>query len=90
MENHRIASLLKASTTFLSTPFEQAFHGQKWVEATAAHPEIPIGCVAAYLLFCYFGRKYMEDKKAFNLRMPLALWNASLCLFSFIGMCRTV
>ena len=32
----------------------------------------------------------MDKYKAFDLRLPLAAWNAFLCTFSFIGMMRTV
>jgi len=32
----------------------------------------------------------MDQYKAFDLRIPLAAWNAFLCVFSFIGMCRTL
>jgi hypothetical protein len=58
-----------------------------WVHT---HPEVPIVSVIVYMLFCYFGQKVMANMKPFDLRYPLAAWNALLSLFSFIGMCRTV
>jgi len=51
---------------------------------------LAFGIVGAYLLFCYFGKMYMDTRKPFDLKIPLATWNAFLCIFSFIGMCRTL
>jgi hypothetical protein len=51
---------------------------------------VAIGMITVYLLFITLGSKYMKEQKAFDLKFPLAAWNAFLCLFSFIGMCRTM
>eukprot|EP01035_Chromulina_nebulosa_P017831 gene17831-23443_t len=32
----------------------------------------------------------MSKRNPYDLQMPLATWNGFLCIFSFIGMCRTV
>lgn len=45
---------------------------------------------AAYLIVCFGGRWIMRDRKPFDLRVPLALWNLGLAVFSFIGSVRTV
>mmetsp|Transcript_22754 Transcript_22754/g.29519 ORF Transcript_22754/g.29519 Transcript_22754/m.29519 type:complete len:239 (+) Transcript_22754:107-823(+) len=52
--------------------------------------EVPIIAVIIYLLFCYFGLKIMKEKKPFDLKLLLALWNLGLSAFSAIGMIRTV
>jgi len=54
------------------------------------NPQVPVLAVIGYLLFCYFGIKFMDSRKPFGLRYTLALWNFSLASFSFIGMVRTV
>lgn len=43
-----------------------------------------------YLLFCYFGKRWMKDRPAYDLRTPLKYWNLVLAIFSFIGMIRIV
>lgn len=49
------------------------------------HLEIPVFVLAAYLAFIYQVPKYMQNKKAFEFKPLLAVWNLSLALFSFIG-----
>ncbi|TMW63085.1 hypothetical protein Poli38472_005703 [Pythium oligandrum] len=44
---------------------------------------------AAYFVFCFGGRWIMENRKPFDLRIPLALWNLALAVFSFMGSVRT-
>lgn len=51
---------------------------------------IPITCVTLYLLFCYFGKSIMGDRKPFGLVNTLASWNLFLSLFSTYGAIRTV
>ncbi|CAD1471872.1 unnamed protein product [Heterotrigona itama] len=45
---------------------------------------------AVYLIVIFGGKRYMSDKPKFNLRNTLALWSASLGLFSIIGFMRTM
>jgi hypothetical protein len=51
------------------------------------HAVILCGC---YAVMCFGGRWIMKDRKPFDLRIPLALWNLFLATFSFIGCIRTV
>jgi len=51
-------------------------------------PAVPLAFVAAYVLMITVGPWYMKDRKPFNLKGPLALWNLSLSIFSFCGMVR--
>eukprot|EP00917_Polyrhabdina_sp_WS-2016_P028758 GHVP01061224.1.p1 GENE.GHVP01061224.1~~GHVP01061224.1.p1 ORF type:complete len:320 (-),score=10.18 GHVP01061224.1:77-1036(-) len=43
-----------------------------------------------YLALIYYGPKFMEKRKAFDLRNPLKYWNLFLAVFSIIGTIRTV
>ena len=90
MSTERLSSFLYSTSNFLALPFERNFVSTTTVEFAKNNAVLPIAIVGAYLLFCYCGRKVMENIKPFNLQLPLAIWNAFLCLFSFIGMCRTV
>ena len=38
-----------------------------------------------YIICVYFGLKLMENRKAFELRKPLAVWNGFLAIFSILG-----
>lgn len=51
---------------------------------------IPVVCVVVYMLFCYYGKKIMDNYKPFGLVGPLAAWNLFLSLFSTYGAIRTV
>lgn len=44
----------------------------------------PLACVA-YLLLVFYGKKWMKDKPAYDLRTLLALWNSALAAFSITG-----
>eukprot|EP00428_Durinskia_dybowskii_P061986 CAMPEP_0170379334 /NCGR_PEP_ID=MMETSP0117_2-20130122/13290_1 /TAXON_ID=400756 /ORGANISM="Durinskia baltica, Strain CSIRO CS-38" /LENGTH=245 /DNA_ID=CAMNT_0010634771 /DNA_START=160 /DNA_END=898 /DNA_ORIENTATION=+ len=50
-----------------------------------------VAAVIIYLQGIRYGTAYMAKvEKAYNLKYILAGWNATLSLFSFIGMCKTV
>jgi len=51
---------------------------------------IPFFATVIYILFVYFGRRYMEKREALSLQYPLASWNAILAVFSIIGTYQTV
>lgn len=89
-QTQQLASLLKWGSEVLSTPFERSFKPQAWTAVAAANYWVPVALVSLYLCFCFFGQKIMRNYMAFDLRLPLAGWNAFLCLFSFLGMWRTV
>jgi len=59
----------------------------QWV---AENSWVPIVSLVLYLVFIVAGTKIMENRKAFDLKMPLAAWNLFLSLFSFWGMSRVV
>jgi len=83
------ADYLKVIPTLFNLPIEESFKSQGPVEWTQNNYWVAITCVTAYLVFIFGGKKYMESQKEFDLKYPLALWNAALSVFSFIGMCRT-
>jgi uncharacterized membrane protein YhaH (DUF805 family) len=51
---------------------------------------IPVTAVTLYLIMVFLGPRIMSSRKAFDLTYPLAFWNALLCIFSTMGMIRTV
>jgi len=51
---------------------------------------VPLAFIALYVLIITLGPRLMKDRKPFQLKTPLALWNLSLSVFSLCGMARTV
>ena len=86
----RFGELLIASSNLLALPIERNFHPDAAVNFARNNWPLAFGIVIAYLIFISAGSVIMKDYKPFELRLPLAGWNALLCVFSFIGMCRTV
>ena len=86
----KIASNLFYFADLYSTDYERSFthhYMHKWVGDNYL---IFWFSVIIYLFLCYYGVRYMEHRQRYDLRYPLALWNAFLSTFSFIGMLRTV
>lgn len=59
------------------------------IERTAEHlykylPIPPLLCVG-YVLCVFSGKKWMSDRPAYNLRLPLTVWNSLLAAFSIAG-----
>lgn len=85
-----LSDFLFGMTNFLSTSVETNFNPtvtKKWAENNY---HLCFTLIICYLIAIFGGSKVMESQKPFNLRLPLALWNAFLSFFSFVGMCRTV
>jgi hypothetical protein len=73
-----------------ATPYELSFSPlaiRDWAEENWIHAVI---WVVGYLLFCHYGVLFMENRKAWDIRYLLAVWNGALSLFSFMGVFRTV
>jgi elongation of very long chain fatty acids protein 6 len=85
-----IAEFLFYCGNLLATPFERNFRPDSAVDLASKYYSIPFSIVFLYLFGIYAGSKIMGSRKPFDLRLQLALWNGFLCVFSFIGMCRTV
>jgi elongation of very long chain fatty acids protein 6 len=45
---------------------------------------------ALYLLFVWYGQRYMKDRKPFNLRRLLCMWSTLLGVFSICGIIRII
>lgn len=46
---------------------------------------LPFLACAAYMFLVYSGKKWMKERRAYNLRLLLTLWNSGLAAFSIIG-----
>ncbi|KAG5192607.1 GNS1/SUR4 family-domain-containing protein [Tribonema minus] len=53
-------------------------------------PTYPVTVCIIYLIGVYLGRRAMRNRKAFDLRGPLVVWNLALAVFSLWGALRTV
>jgi len=49
------------------------------------HMEVPIIATVFYLVMVFGIKHLMKDRKPFDLKYPLVLWNMSLAIFSMIG-----
>jgi hypothetical protein len=79
------------SSNFLALPFERNFMPTATVNFANNNWPLVIGIVIGYVAFITVGTMVMaKQAKPFDLRLPLAAWNAFLCVFSFIGMLKTV
>jgi elongation of very long chain fatty acids protein 6 len=85
-----VADVLYWGCKLFTTQYEKTFSPIAFQQFAQANYWVPFGCVVVYLLGCHYGSEYMKSRKPFDLRMELSAWNGCLCLFSFIGMCRTV
>ena len=54
------------------------------------HWEVPLVAVAAYIVLITVGPKVMESRAAFDLSLPLAVWNFALAVFSTCAAIRVV
>lgn len=60
--------------------------GLKWIDR---HWYIPWTCSAVYIALLYFGTIWMKDRKPYNLRRPLLMWNMALAIFSIATFWRS-
>lgn len=87
---NNISNFLFDFTHVLALPIETNFEPASMVRFAQNNWPLAFGLVVAYLLFITLGTRIMKNYKPFDLQFPLAAWNAFLCIFSFLGMCRTV
>jgi len=66
--------------------FDVEFHRQ-WFKD---YWHLSIYLVAIYLLGCYYGQKFMANRRPYNLRWVLFVWSAVLAVFSALGTRRTL
>eukprot|EP00922_Rhytidocystis_sp_ex-Travisia-forbesii_P048992 GHVS01072926.1.p1 GENE.GHVS01072926.1~~GHVS01072926.1.p1 ORF type:complete len:433 (-),score=52.09 GHVS01072926.1:688-1986(-) len=70
--------------------FEVSFHGGTTMVYNRTFYGIGATTVGLYLLFIYFGKKCMKNRKPFDLQKPLKYWNLILAIFSLCGTIRIV
>ncbi|RWS11799.1 elongation of very long chain fatty acids protein 6-like protein [Dinothrombium tinctorium] len=81
------ANRLSALFTFSAEEkFDYRFH-RKWLDS---YWYISVLIAIVYVCCIFLGQEWMKRRKAFNLRKPLAVWNASLAAFSMCGTIRMV
>jgi len=89
-----LPQLLMKLPSLISLPIENNYHYDisiKYVLFAANNYQIALGFIVSYALFIIIGQMIMKrSAKGYDLRLTLALWNAALSLFSFIGMYKTV
>ena len=75
----------------LYTSWEKGFHAKAYNDfALRTWPTLPLALIALYGAMLLVVPRLMKDRKALDLKKPLALWNLALSLFSFCGAMRTV
>ena len=75
----------------LYTNWEKSFQATPYTAfALNTWPTLPLTLIALYGAMLVVVPRLMKDRKALDLKKPLALWNLALSLFSFCGMMRTV
>jgi hypothetical protein len=85
-----VAEFLYKVGNFGLTDFEKNWDPSWWLKFTEDNYWIPCVAITCYLSFCFGVRRLMEGHQPFNIKMPLAIWNMGLSLFSTCGMFRTV
>lgn len=86
----RFGEFLLSSSSALALPIEKEFDSAYLTNWASNNYVLCFSIIAAYLVVISAGSVIMDKYKPFDLRLPLAAWNAFLCVFSFIGMCKTV
>jgi hypothetical protein len=79
-----------SSSDFFATEYEKSFRPEVFIQFAANNWSLAIGLVVGYLVFITAGSKVMSGMKPFDLRLTLAGWNLFLCVFSFVGMIKTM
>lgn len=78
------------AVSWLFFPFEKRFEPFGTLRASKHHAWLgPVFC-ALYLLFVYLGPKFMQNRKPYDLRRPLQIWNFFIGFISAWGMVRVV
>merc|ERR1712070_219763 len=76
---------------FLYTDIEKNFRSDEWTQfARDTWPQVPLALILAYGIMIYSVPLIMKNMSGFKWKYQMALWNASLSLFSFMGAAKTV
>lgn len=70
---------------------EREFNSAPGHDFVKANPTVlPLCICAAYIFLVFWGQQRMASRKQYSLKTPLALWNLSLSVFSFMGASRII
>jgi elongation of very long chain fatty acids protein 6 len=58
------------------TSYEKNFNSYNVTDYVKNNYNILLLSILLYLIFCHYGKKIMDTKQAFDLKYPLAIWNA--------------
>lgn len=74
----------------LVMPFEGNFQGFNWVQWFDKNWGLVFYMVGAYMAVIFGLQAWMENRRAFDLRKQLFVWNVILAVFSLYGGLRSV
>lgn len=86
----QIADYLENISELWLTDTERNFQAYSAMKFGEDNWHVPLIAVICYLSMCFIGTKIMTTSKAYELKIPLAVWNLLLCIFSTLGMIRFV
>jgi hypothetical protein len=69
--------------------FEKYDH-TAWHDWMHKHWDVSLYASATYVVLIFLGQQLMKNRKAFELRSPLLLWNVCLAGFSAVGFFRSI
>lgn len=75
---------------YFTSKYEQNFDSRESVKFANENIKLPFLIVSVYLILIIQGIQFMKYRHPVNLTNSLAIWNALLCIFSFIGSIRTI
>jgi len=77
-------------TSIPTMPWEANFNGASFPAYARRIWWLSYAGTALYLVSLWGGMEYMKNRKPFDLKGVLAVWNLALAVFSFVGMIRVV
>ena len=75
---------------WLFFPFEKNFEPNVVLVTSKKHKCLGPAFCLAYLLFVYYGPKYMKNRKPYDLKKALQYWNLFMAIISTWGMLRVL
>jgi len=86
----RIPTPLKDPSYLEVYQFERDFHFDEWRGWLGEHWMLSVYASLIYVSLIFTGRRWMRERKPYELRKPLFLWNVFLATFSVYGFFRVV
>ncbi|XP_033644135.1 elongation of very long chain fatty acids protein 6-like [Asterias rubens] len=88
MEHLRVNSTLKPFEPAFMFEFERQFQPGPNLIWFYNNWQLSIVFSVLYVVLVFGGRRLMQSRQPFDLRLPLAVWSAALAAFSWMGMIR--